>query len=107
MSEAKLRALQDPDKRARVTEAAATTLRRWHADQPTKSGKPRVRALSDERKVRRGLLWKVPAARREEYIRMQHCARMTAQEAYDLIIADEVKQVHRRMGVAQNPDLSA
>ena len=101
MSEAKKRALQDPEKRARVAAAASETLKKWHREQPKTPEKPRVRSLSDERKVHRGLLWKVPAARREEYIRLRTSGKMTAQEAYDLIVEDEVLKVRRRMGVAQ------
>ena len=107
MSEAKLRALQDPEKRERVSKAASATLKAWHSErEPAPSGR-RARALSDPRTVRRGLLWKVPATRREEYIRLQHVHRMTAQQAYDAIIEDELKQVRRRMGLARDPNLRA
>lgn len=95
MSAAKKRAMQDPEKRARVSQAAAETLRQWHRDRRT-----------DPKPYRpRGNVAKVPASRRDEYASLRR--EFGPDEALRIILDDEVKQVHRRMGLAQDKDLSA
>ncbi len=86
-SEAKKRALQDPEKRARVVAGAMRTLEAIHARGGHKI-KPKMPG--------RGFLYRVPPERRDEFRHMSKVQKLGAAEAFRIIDEDERQKVRRK-----------